>query len=85
VFRSAPRVAPVYCDHGHVGLVGTLLKVAIPIATVGGVVLWLVGPRYRERFWREWARPRLVAFGVLMTALAAVIFAWRLVQYAQHH
>ncbi len=63
---------------------GLLLKLLLPVAVVGGVVLWLVGPRLRLRFWQEWARPRLLAAGILLTGLGVVIFLWRVFYAATH-
>jgi hypothetical protein len=63
---------------------GALLKLLLPVALAGGVVLWLVGPRLRLRFWQEWARPRLLAAGILITGLGVAVFLWRVFYAATH-
>ncbi len=62
-----------------------VLKVLVPVAVVAGTILWLIGPRLRGRFWVEWARPRLVAAGILLTGLGAGVFLWRVLYSASHH
>ncbi len=63
---------------------GFLLKLLIPVVVLGGMVLWLVGPGLRGRFWVHWARPRLVAAGILLTALGTAVFLWRVLYAATH-
>jgi len=61
------------------------LKVLAPVLVIGGTVLWLIGPHLRGRFWVEWARPRLVAAGLLLTGVGAGVFLWRVLYTATHH
>lgn len=51
------------------------LFVALGVAAAGVIVL--LGPRWRGAFYRSWLRPRLVAFGILLTIFTAGLYLFR--------
>lgn len=57
------------------------MTVALRLLIIAGIVLiglgLLLGPRWRGEFYRSWLRPRLIAFGILVTLFAAGLYLYR--------
>ena len=56
----------------------TAFRIFLVIAVVAFALALLLGPAWRGNFYRSWLRPRLVAFGIVMTLLAAGAYLYRI-------
>jgi hypothetical protein len=65
--------------------VSTAIRVGLVIAGVAIVLALLLGPAWRGSFYRSWLRPRLVVFGVVVAALAAGEYLYRVVNAIKSH
>jgi hypothetical protein len=65
--------------------VSTAIRVGLVIAGVAFVLALLLGPAWRGSFYRSWLRPRLVVFGVVVAALAAGEYLYRVVNAIKSH
>jgi hypothetical protein len=65
--------------------VSTAIRVGLVIAGVAIVLALLLGPAWRGSFYRSWLRPRLVVFGVVVAALAAGEYLYRVVNAIRSH
>ena len=63
----------------------TAIRVGLVIAGVAIVLALLLGPAWRGSFYRSWLRPRLVVFGVVVAALAAGEYLYRVVNAIKSH
>jgi hypothetical protein len=57
------------------------MTLALRLLIVAGIVMagcaLLLGPRWRGEFYRGWLRPRLIAFGILVTVFSAGLYLYR--------
>jgi hypothetical protein len=65
--------------------VSTAIRVLAIAGMVAIVLAVLLGPAWRGGFYRSWLRPRLVAFGIIMTALAAGAYLFRVINAIRPH
>lgn len=55
------------------------------VGLAAAAVIVLMGPRWRGAFYRSWLRPRLVAFGVLLTVFTAGLYLFRVYNSLHAH
>ena len=55
----------------------TAFRIVLVIAAAAIVIALLLGPAWRGGFYRSWLRPRLVVMGLIIVALAAGEYLYR--------
>lgn len=55
----------------------TAFRLLVTLGVAGVALIVLLGPRWRGAFYRSWLRPRLWAFGILLTVFTAGLYLFR--------
>ncbi|HYM50062.1 MAG TPA: hypothetical protein VET65_05750 [Candidatus Limnocylindrales bacterium] len=63
----------------------TAFRIFVTVGLAAAAVIVLMGPRWRGAFYRSWLRPRLVAFGVLLTVFTAGLYLFRVYNSLHAH
>jgi hypothetical protein len=65
--------------------VSTAFRIVLAIAAAGIILALLLGPAWRGGFYRSWLRPRLIAFGIVLTLVAAGAYIYRVINAIKSH
>lgn len=63
----------------------TALRILVILAVVAFILAVLMGPAWRGSFYRNWLRPRLVAFGIIVALMAAGAYLYRVINALRPH
>ena len=63
----------------------TAFRIFLILGAVAFVLAVLMGPAWRGSFYRTWLRPRLVAFGIIVTLMAAGAYVFRVINAIRDH
>lgn len=63
----------------------TAFRIFLVLGAAAFVVAIIMGPAWRGSFYRSWLRPRLVAFGIIVTLMAAGAYLYRVINAIRTH
>lgn len=63
----------------------TALRITLVLGAAATIITVLMGPAWRGSFYRSWLRPRLLAFGIIITAMTAGMYLFRVVNAVHAH